>query len=154
RLIFSPDSTTLAIVPKDANALRLWKMATGRELRLPLKVRLSALTFSHDSRTLAAKDQGLCDIYLWDVTTGQPDPAFKGETLIKCFALAPDGRSLAVGEDRCLRLWDVRRGKQLREMEGPVRVNLGTDMQVAFAPDGKTLLASSFWWEAVRVWDV
>src|SRR5712692_9813920 len=54
-------------------------------------------------------------------------------------AFSPDGTILAAaGWDGSIRLWDVRRGQELRQCSG----HAGPELAVAFAPDGKTLVSS------------
>jgi WD40 repeat protein len=53
---------------------------------------------------------------------------------------APDGNTLAsAGEDRTIRLWDVRAQQLLKKLDGHEQPVLS----VAFAPDGKTLASGS-----------
>lgn len=67
---------------------------------------------------------------------------------VNAVALTPDGRSaLTGGDDRAVRLWDLRSGFELREvarMGGPVRA-------VAVSPNGRLLAACAP--EGVGVWD-
>ena len=65
-------------------------------------------------------------------------------------AFAADGNTLASGsEDKTIRLWDVRSGKELRRLEG----HTGSVTSVAFAPDGRTLVTGSED-NTIRLWDV
>ena len=128
----SPDGKLIAGVAKGDHAIKLWDTSTGKEIR-----RLQV------------------DANRWPVA-----PVF-----------SPDGNWLATasssGENgnqpsppcRVL-LWDVRSGKLLREMNGPVAA---IGKSIAFADKGKTILCSSEdgtvrWWEAVtgrllKTWD-
>src|SRR5262249_40912769 len=69
----------------------------------------------------------------WDLPTGKARALSKltGEAL----ALASDGKLVALADDRSVRLWDIRAGKEVAALKGhafPVG-------DVAFSPDGKTV---------------
>src|SRR6059058_1192020 len=76
RLGFSPDGRLLATATFHTNTIKLWEMATGRELRNlstggQNTTSLSPVfAFSPDSRLLAASG-GNNSITVWDVTTGR-----------------------------------------------------------------------------------
>jgi mono/diheme cytochrome c family protein len=68
---------------------------------------------------------------------------------ILCVAFAPDGRRAASGgEDRTLRLWDVKTGRELLRRE----VHTGEVSAVCFTPDGKQLISASG--RMIVVWDM
>jgi RNA polymerase sigma factor (sigma-70 family) len=63
------------------------------------------------------------------------------------FALAPDGKTFAVGGNRGVLLADVATGKVARRLAGQEETSA-----VAFAPDGKTLASGES--DLVRLWDL
>jgi WD40 repeat protein len=75
RLAFSPDGRLLATATFHTNTIKLWEMATGRELRnlstggQNTNSLSPVLAFSPDSRLLAASG-GSNSVRIWDVTTG------------------------------------------------------------------------------------
>jgi WD40 repeat protein len=68
---------------------------------------------------------------------------------ISSAAFSPDGRTIATAGGDIL-LWDLKKGKQLRRLTEPTAYF----RQVAFLPDGKTLIAADCGADAVFCWDV
>jgi WD40 repeat protein len=139
-----------------------WRnQATGREVQLPDKV-TCAPVFSADGRLLAfgAGSEGEPlrggakegKVYLLDIATGEtllsakayPDPVGGG------LALAPDGRSLALGDnDGSVRVLETITGNKRLRFVG----HRGAVKTVAFTPDG-TRLASGSVDTTVLLWDL
>jgi WD40 repeat protein len=160
------------------NAVRLWHVAQGSQPR-PFDTQaqgILALAFTPDGRTIvtANADQSLS---LWEVLTGkeylqikpraavQPVPPVQPGVRVRAgimvggaygmggtgrqIAMAPDGRTLAVGNaDHTVSLWDLRSGKELGQFKG----HDGPILALAFAPDSRTLLSGSGD-TTVLVWD-
>ncbi len=180
RLIFSPDSQTLAVC-NGHNVVHFFDPVTAKDRHHPWDAReisrhpADGLAYSPDGATLATC---LYDtLVLLDAATRQPlrilrlaslkGPA--GETIhplsYAILTFSPDGRTLAgSGLDGQIVLLDVATGEVRRVMQGPIvpyprrlpsSKVLGKPAHVtglAFAPDGKTLAAAAR--DAVRLWDV
>lgn len=76
----------------------------------------------------------------------KPTFAMTLDSLMTCFAFSPDGATIATGgEDKQIRLWDVRRKRVVRTLEG----HSEGIQSLAFSTDG-TMLASAS--GEVKVW--
>jgi WD40 repeat protein len=120
---FAPDGKTLAAADLN-HGIRLWEVATGRELRPRLDPgswylsRVASLVFSPDGMLLASGGHDGV-ITLWDVhpTRGPPPCASAGHRLAAC-ALVHGGRAVATSAwDGSLVLYDTRSGRELRRLE-------------------------------------
>jgi eukaryotic-like serine/threonine-protein kinase len=89
--------------------------------------------------------------YLWRLSQGAHRFSLPTQNVDDSSALAisPDGKTLATGYGRTVRLWDVSTGRQVGELPGAANL-VGA---LAFTPDGKTL-ASSDQSETVKLWDL
>jgi WD40 repeat protein len=74
-------------------------------------------------------------------------PPRTGQHLLRCLAISPDGRTLASGSGKNVRLWDVE-GKESR----PTFRYAGEVRSAAFSPNGK--LASGSMEDGVRLWEL
>jgi WD40 repeat protein len=158
-LAFSTDSATLAGGGAD-RTIRLWDAASGR-LRRSLKGHrdwVCTLAFAPDDKTIASgsydwayhhgrdtsrfwpPDPG-CDSQwiLWDAATGDLKRTVTERGRLLSLAFAPDGKSLACGIGREVRLYDL-------ETETPGRVVTSHDFavtSVALTKDGSAVLSGS-----------
>ena len=106
---FAPDGST-ALSGSDDETLKLWDVATGREIRsfTGHTSFVRSVAFAPDGRTALS---GSADktLKLWDVATGREIRSFTGHTdWVFSVAFAPDGQTALSGsEDKTLKLWDV-----------------------------------------------
>jgi WD40 repeat protein len=158
---FSPDGRTLASGNSLDSTIKLWNVATGRELRTLIdhgnnvsnNVDVSSVAFSPDGRTLAS---GGTDnfVKLWDVATGRELRTLNSDGCLGSTAVfSPDGRTLALNEFNAIKLCDVVSGRELYTLAGPGMVN-----SLAFSPNGRTLASGG--WDSttqlivIKLWDV
>src|SRR5262249_46480944 len=145
-LTLSPDGKALAGQGRDG-IIHLWDVATGELLRRINTDRAGSLTFSPDSKTLAATEGS--SIHLWDAVAGTERLDWPGHRReIRAVAFAPDGKSLVSGGDEgAVVVW--------RSLDGAKPELLANDMgsiyNVAFAP-GRPLFAASGR-KGVSLWD-
>jgi RNA polymerase sigma factor (sigma-70 family) len=148
---FSPDGKTLATGGGD-KFVRLWDVATGKELRvLPKHLGVvTAVSFSPDGRHLLTAC-GDCAVQLWDVESGKEVRQWVAATKgVHSAKFSPDGKLIATGANvGAVALWDVATGKELASYAGHTQVV----NDVAFSPDGKTLATASAD-GTVKLWDV
>src|SRR5262249_13965029 len=116
-LCFSRDGTVLISGAHDGT-IRFRDAATGRELRRVTRPqeRVQSLALSPDGRVLASGGSwrirsGLdADgrLLLWDAATGRLLRELRGHRRrVESVAFAPDGKTLASGDYRSIRLWDA-----------------------------------------------
>ena len=137
----SPDGKMLAVATEHV----MWMLETGhgRMSRvMKLDTKSFGLAFSPEGKTMvtAGKDG---KIYLWDNQTGKllrPMDGAACNAVAFCpmapppLADAPKGQSIAVAEDKGLRVFDLENGKE--KFHKPVKEPLRT---VAYHPSGKSL---------------
>jgi WD40 repeat protein len=149
---FSPDGRMLA-TPGARNTVRLWSVATHRQVGAPLAGHtrsVHAVAFSPDGRRLASGgDDGT--LRLWSVASHrQLGPPLGGHGVpVKQVAFAPDGRLLAAaGDDGGVRIWDAA---SRREAGTPI-FGRTTAAAVAFSPNRRTL-ATTDGGGTARLWN-
>ena len=153
----SPDGKTC--VSGGKNAIKLWDIATGRELRT-FKTDTDAtyasfaadysVAFSPDGRYVISGS-----VYhhakIWDVATGKEMRIFYGPTDGNgTVAFSPDGKYalFAGSRDHYLGLWDVESGNGI----APLRGHTDRVHTVTFSPDSRYALSASG--TAIKLWDI
>jgi WD40 repeat protein/serine/threonine protein kinase len=145
---FSADGKRAVSGGRDRLVL-VWETTTGN-LLATLKGHTSDVTvvaLSSDGQTVAAQqyDGGL--VKLWDVTTTKELQTFPGPGV---WALAPDGKTLALRSDRGVRLWDVAAGR-----DGTPVLRIGESTRaIVFSADSRLVATGTKEGRLVRLWDV
>lgn len=146
----SADGRVLVSQSHDGTAI-VWDTATGHQARtikigtLPVPISLT-----QDGKTLATNGNGIGEIKLWDLETGEELLTLKIQsTNANSLAFSPDGKLLAAGEGASVRIWEVPSGRALGTFAGSAAdIN-----SLAFSGDGRTLCGGSDD-KSVAVWEV
>src|SRR5262249_17051124 len=160
-IAFSPDGKYMA--GGGRQRVWLWDLIENKQKCLFERAAtwVQTLAFSPDSQLLATggKDQlsggqpeGLpAQVTIWDVKARRDVLALSGHTFdIESVAFSPDGKRIGSGAtDGTSRVWEIPSGKELRV----VRQEFGTG-QVAFTPDGRTLITAGSSSDIIRCWDI
>jgi WD40 repeat protein len=159
---FSPDGK-FALSGSDDKTLRLWEVATGRELRSfvdPVGW-INSVAFSPDGKYVLSGGgspgkvgrlfEFESELKLWDRATGRQLRSFEGHTNeVASVAFSPDGKfALSGSSDHTLRLWEVATGRELRSFKS----HTNKVESVAFSPDGKFILSGSSD-NMLKLWEV
>jgi WD40 repeat protein len=168
---FSPDGR-LALTA-GAN-LRLWDVATGREVRVFIgegpQQPFRKVVWSADGRRIAISGTG-GKVFLRDASGSELRVFDRHTTDVHALAFSPDGQYLVTGaggfkydngklvhdaanrpvlHDTDLRMWDVATGREVRRFRG----HASTIRWVAFSPDGRQIFSGGNSELAILVWDV
>ncbi len=150
RIVFSPDSRTIATAGRTDGAARIWNTATAEPATPILRHghTVNQLAFSPDGRLLAtASDDG--SARLWRTADGRAlgRMPHRGPVLDVAFGL--DGSRVATSsEDGTAMLWDL---DTLQPIGRPM-AHRSSVRQVSFSPDGLTLATVSGD-NTLRLWD-
>jgi tetratricopeptide (TPR) repeat protein len=148
---YTSDGKILAVAGGEPPAVVLHDADTGRELRrLACGPRPSGVAFSADGKLVFAAGPGPNEegwLRSWETDTGRERFArsWPGGA-IACLALSDDGKLLAGGVDKSVRLWSADKGDELHRWDG----HSASVTAVAFAPGGKLLATAG---GVLRLWD-
>jgi WD40 repeat protein/uncharacterized caspase-like protein len=153
RLVFSPDGRLLATGTFRSSTIKLWEIATGRELRdLSTGGQNSVgmapvVAFSPDSRLLAVAGANN-SVKIWEVTTGREVQTLSGAQAsfmsafgVSFIAFSADSKKLVTISD-AVRVWDVASWRELKTID-TTSLNAsgftGGEGGMAVSPDGNQL---------------
>lgn len=137
---FSPDGSRIASGGAD-RMIRIWDVQSGNGLSpfVGHTDLIYSIAFEHDGPRLVS---GSFDrsVRVWDAATGAGISVLLGHAdQVRCVAFAPGGEYVASGSnDGTVRLWRPDGGKAVQSFRAGERWSA-----VAFAPDGKRLVAGS-----------
>ena len=154
---FSPDGRLLAVSGDGLPGFSLYDADGKRKLKQitwdgMIGGIASHLVFSPDSRLVARWLQSRSQVWLWDVTTGQPVWTAKRchVGIFGTIAFSPDGKWLAANGPwppdsgnlhPALGIYETRSGEEVATLM-PFQHGKGLDLRFAFSPDGRRLAAA------------
>ncbi len=159
---FSPDGKILSL--RCADGLKLWDVATGKPLPLPLLPVAFVHAWSGDGKLIATLDfenspsaKGASIVHLCEVATGKEIRRFQSKPTVTVsgLALSSDGKALALYTSSELVVFDTATGKRT---EFPKADFAGADKpmyrvdKVVFSPSGERLAAAIH--ETIQLFDV
>lgn len=140
------------VVAAAGSTVRLWEIATGKELPLSEGHRQapSAIVLAKDGKTMISWG-GDRVIRRWDATAGKLLGSYLAPAGTTRAALSPDGSSVALANaDNTIRLHDAATGKELHRF----KTHPNGTIALAFAPDGKVLASRGGTDNIIRLYDV
>ena len=156
-VISSKEVTNEATKQAANHVLMFWEAETGKPgrtlefgsrgsqaYRLALSANGRLLLSWRSTRPDPGKSTELYEVHLWDVPAGKIIRTLEFKELVRDVSLAPDGKTVAVGFDDGVQIWDVAKGKLQRSLKA------GTS-DLAFSPDGKLLAGLNG--KELKFWD-
>ena len=108
-IAFSPDNRRLASASAD-ETVKLWDISTAKPvLTFTFSKHQGSVVFvafSPDANSIVSGGDSDNLIILWDAATGKTNHMFEGEGLLTCVAASIDGKWIASGVDRNIKLWE------------------------------------------------
>ena len=154
-LALTSNSERLAITairnPRN-NFIEVWDIATGKPPQRLMRVRaatpgLQTIALTSDGNMLAHYEGNT--VSLWNANTGTQFTKLELSNDGHAIGFSPDGKTLGVGLDRGIQLYDVKTHRHI----GTLAAHEHTVCKLAFSPDG-TILATGDTGGKIHLWDI
>ncbi|MEI6610473.1 MAG: caspase family protein [Deltaproteobacteria bacterium] len=152
------DATTVAFSPSGkyfasgGQGVKLWDLATRREMRTIGNGRTTSLVFSSDEKYILAEEY-LNRMVLWNIEYGQVMKEFKKGGL-SSIGISPDGKYALSGHRfGKIILWDVITGDEITSAKAVGGLMMAEVFSVAFSSDGKYALSGGYD-NILKLWDI
>jgi WD40 repeat protein len=148
--IQGPDGTFIEAKAKSTdNAIRVWEIATGRQVRAFHKSGgwVSTIVITPDGKYIISghyEDSAR----MWEIASGRQVKVFDVGG-VSSIAISPDGKYALFGGVMGMKLWDIAAGREIRAFEGLK----GWVRSIAFSPDGKYVLSGDDS-TTPKLWDI
>jgi serine/threonine protein kinase len=154
-IAFTPDGT-LALSGGQDKTLRVWDVATGKQLRLidTANSQVTGLTIAPDGERIlfgCLGNKAVEGFHLWDLQKDKLlDRLPGGETWSNCAGFSPDGhRAIVDGHGNQLQVWDLEKRKVIGNI-----VSAGWITDFAVSADFRRVITFSQWRPFACLWDV
>lgn len=117
-IAFSPDgqilAATLALGSGTDNTIKMWDLATGKEILTFKEQPKPVLSFAFSSNGKLLVSGGGGNIRMWNLATGQQIPVLKEHSdTVLSIAFSPNGQTLAASNGNQIEIWQLRYSRKL-----------------------------------------
>lgn len=148
---FSPDEISQRLArsthSQEAGEIGIWDVKTGQQISTISKTGLSfSMAFSSDSQFLASSALS-GRVSLWDLKSRRLLRTWQGSGAV---AISPNNEFVAANSLGCVRVWNLRTGKEIYSFEG----ERDDGQALVFSSDSKLLAASTAELSTITIWDL
>ncbi|MGK7899230.1 MAG: WD40 repeat domain-containing protein, partial [Xenococcus sp. (in: cyanobacteria)] len=146
---FSRDNMYMVTASEDCS-LTIWDLRSGKKIfGLLLENPVKVVSFSSNSKYLAAISKMKLSIWEWKSNFNQPFLEIINKHPIKNFAFSPNNQYFATSNQRnMIKIWEIDTGNEVKVFNHKYEIK-----SIAFSPNGKLLAAGSLKGITI-IWDI